>query len=62
MKLSTHLVLQALMFALQIGNYALGVVPPKYQPFVMLGVSAIQGFLAWYNHNYTPDGKLIQPK
>lgn len=56
MKLSTHIILQVLGFAIQIGNLVSGVVPPKAQPYVLLVVSLAQAGLGWYNHNFNPDG------
>jgi len=56
MKISTHLILQILLFVTQYGNIASGYVPMKYVPIVALIVSGAQGALAWYNHYYTPTG------
>jgi len=51
-----HVVLQALGFIVSTGTVVTNMVPPKYQPYVVLVISAAQGALAWYNHYYNPDG------
>jgi len=56
LKLSTHMLLQFLGFAAQGANLLTGLVPPKYQPLVALGISVLQGVTAWIGHNYNPDG------
>lgn len=62
MKVSTHVILQALGFVVSIGTLVSGQVPPKYQPYIVLVVSAAQGLLAWWNHYYTPQGTKIVPE
>lgn len=56
MRQSIHLVLQAIGFLINILTFATNVVPAKYQPYVVATVSLLQGLLAWYNHNFNPDG------
>lgn len=53
---TVHIILQALGFIISAGTMATSIVPAKYQPYVVLVVSAAQGALAWYNHNFNPDG------
>lgn len=60
MKVTLHVVLQALGFIASAGTMLTNVVPPSAKPYVVLAVSAAQGALAWWNHYHTPDGKLIQ--
>lgn len=56
MKLSTHLIWQALMLVAQYGNQAASFVPGKYKPLVAIAIGAIQGILAWKAHYSNPDG------
>jgi hypothetical protein len=59
MKVGTHVLLQALGFAISFGTMATNIVPPKAQPYIVLIVSASQGLLGWINHYYTPSGTAI---
>jgi len=52
-------IFQAIAFGLQSANW--GLVPAKYQPWVMLCLSIIQGIQAWIAHHYTPEGLKIVP-
>jgi hypothetical protein len=56
MKLNTHLVIQALLMIIQAGNAFSTVAPPNAQKYVALIVGLAQAGLAWYNHNFNPDG------
>ncbi len=56
MKIWLHTLIQVLAFALNIATLLTNIVPPVARPYLVLVVSAIQGFLAWYNHQYNPDG------
>lgn len=60
MKFSWHAVGQALLTGGQILNWASGVVPPKYQPYVMCGLTVTQALLGLYNHYFTPAGERIK--
>lgn len=53
---TVHTILQVLGFIVSAGTMATDFVPTKYKPYVVLTVSAAQGALAWYNHNFNPDG------
>ena len=61
MKISTHLVVQVLLFIASVGTMASGQIPPKYQPYIVGVVSLTQGIVAWINHNFTPSGNPIPP-
>jgi hypothetical protein len=52
----THIIAQVLAMLLQVLNMASGVVPPKYQPYVMFGIAVVQAGMGLYNHYYNPDG------
>lgn len=60
MKLSTHLIIQAIAMLVQAGNEYSSVIPDKYKPAVALVVGLGQAAVAWYNHNYNPDGTPAQ--
>ena len=60
MKLSTHLIWQALAMILQAANQYSDVLPPKWKPFAALGVGLIQVLLAWRAHYFNPDGTPAQ--
>lgn len=60
MKISTHVIFQLLAVVLQVLNFTSGVVPPHYQPYVMVVISVLQSALAAYNHYFTPNGTPIQ--
>lgn len=50
------LIFQLVAVAAQFGNQLSGLVPPKYQSYVLLGVGLAQTVQAWFAHNYNPDG------
>jgi hypothetical protein len=52
MKVYVHVILQAAAFVAQWANLASTVTPVAYKPFIMLALSASQGLIAWYAHNY----------
>lgn len=56
MKQSTHLVLQALALIAQFANLDLSAYGHGAQAGVGLAVALAQAGLAWYAHNYNPDG------
>ena len=60
MKISTHVIFQLLAVVLQVLNFTSGVVPPHYQPYVMVVISVLQAALAAYNHYFNPDGTPAQ--
>jgi len=59
MKFNWHVVGQVLLTLGQVLNWASGTVPPKYQPWVMCGLSVVQALLGLYNHFFTPAGQRI---
>lgn len=61
MKIGTHVIVQVLMTAVSIASVVSGLIPAKYQPFVVGFVSLAQGVIAWINHYYTPSGTMIPP-
>lgn len=50
MKLSTGILLHVLALAIQYGNLALGIVPPKAQGVVALVVGLAQAVLGYFQH------------
>lgn len=56
MKLSTHLIWQALAMILQAANQYSDILPPKWKPFIALAIGLIQVLLGWHAHYYNPDG------
>jgi hypothetical protein len=53
---SVNLLFQALAVLVQYGNQASGIVPQKYQTFVMLAVGLAQAAVSWHAHSLNPDG------
>lgn len=56
MKLSLALVFQAFASALQYGNMALDVTPPKLKPYVALVIGLLQVLVHWRQAYFNPDG------
>jgi hypothetical protein len=56
MNRTLHGILQAAGIAISIATLATNIVPDKYKPFVVGTVSLAQGYIAWYNHSFNPDG------
>ncbi len=56
MTLKLHTAAQIIATILQILNVVSGVVPLKYQPYVMCAITILQAVMALVNHSYNPDG------
>jgi hypothetical protein len=56
MKVSLHVIYQIFSTVVSVGALLSPSVPEKAKPYVVLVVSLAQGFVAWYNHYYNPDG------
>jgi hypothetical protein len=54
-------ILQGTAIAAQIANQFGFLVPPKYQPHVVVGLGIAQGIAGVIAHYYTPEGVLINP-
>jgi hypothetical protein len=61
MKISTHVIVQALLTIGSIATMVSGQVPVKYQPLIVGFVSLVQGIVAWINHYYAPSGTVLPP-
>jgi hypothetical protein len=51
-----HTISQALATAVQVGNWATGIVPEKYKPVVLIVVSFLQWALGTIAHYQYPPG------
>ena len=56
MKVWMTVLIQVLGFALTLLTLLTNVVPVTAKPYLVLVASAIQGFIAWYAHQFNPDG------
>lgn len=56
MTTKVHIIAQVLATLLQVLNMVSGMVPPKYQPWVMFAIAVVQAGMGLYNHYYNPDG------
>ena len=56
MKIWLNLLVQALGFVVNAATLLTNIVPAKFKPYLVLIISAAQGFISWYAHQYNPDG------
>lgn len=56
MKLYVNLLVQSLSFVINGATLLTNIVPMKFKPYLVLIISAAQGVISWYAHQYNPDG------